>query len=255
MKIYLAGILQNGYIRNKVSLSFRDYYLLESYYYIRNNKNYNSAIIKSNPNFLLDSGGFTYIHDKDKNCDWEQYVLEYAEFINKNDIINFFELDIDNIVGIEKVEYYRSILEKKTKKQCIPVWHKSRGKEYFIQMCKEYKYIAIGGLITDGFSTTKIAKYLPWFINTAHDNNCMIHGLGFTNMNLIPFCCFDSVDSTTWNMCVKYGELMKFEKNRIVRYQSIIKGIKCRKIKNVKEATIFNLEEWLKFQQYAKKNL
>ena len=132
MKIYLAGILQNGYIRNKVSLSFRDYYLLESYYYIRNNKNYNSAIIKSNPNFLLDSGGFTYIHDKDKNCDWEQYVLEYAEFINKNDIINFFELDIDNIVGIEKVEYYRSILEKKTKKQCIPVWHKSRGKEYFI---------------------------------------------------------------------------------------------------------------------------
>ena len=122
-------------------------------------------------------------------------------------------------------------------------------------MCKEYKYIAIGGLITDGFSTTKIAKYLPWFINTAHDNNCMIHGLGFTNMNLIPFCCFDSVDSTTWNMCVKYGELMKFEKNRIVRYQSIIKGIKCRKIKNVKEATIFNLEEWLKFQQYAKKNL
>lgn len=255
MKVYLAGTLSNGYLQDIRNLNFRKYYLLESYYYLRNNKKYDIEIIKSNPNFLLDSGAFTYIHDNQKKCDWDDYVENYAKFINEYDIYNFFELDIDKIIGLSEVEKLRDKLNVLTNKQCIPVWHKSRGKEYFVEMCKKYKYVAIGGLITDGFSTQKISKYLPWFIKTAHDNNAIIHGLGFTNMKLIPFCRFDSVDFTTWNMCAKYGEVMRFEKNRMVRHQSVIKGIKCRRIKNIDEVTKYNFQEWLKFQQYAKLNL
>ena len=255
MKIFLAGTLKNSYLLNVIDSTFRNYYLLESYYYIKNDKKLNTEIIKSNPNFLLDSGAFTYIHDTKKTTDWEQYVESYAEFINKYDIINFFELDIDNVVGLSKVEELRNKLIRLTKKKPIVVWHKSRGKEKFVEMCKQYDYVAMGGLLTDGFSVHNISKYLPWFIQTAHEHNCIIHGLGFTNMNLMPFCRFDSVDSTTWNMCAKYGEVMQFEKTRMVRYQSVVNNKKIRKIKNINEVTLHNFYEWLKFQQYAKKHL
>ena len=39
----------------------------------------------------------------------------------------------------------RKRLEAETKKKCIPVWHRSRGKENFIELCKQYDYVAIGG--------------------------------------------------------------------------------------------------------------
>ncbi len=60
--------------------------------------------------------------------------------------ITFFELDIDRIVGLEKVEEFRRRIESKTGKQSIPVWHSNRGWQYFVNMCKEYNYVSIGGI-------------------------------------------------------------------------------------------------------------
>lgn len=253
MNIHLAGVLNNSYLRNNINDELRKYYLLESFYYLKNNKKVNLEIIKNNPNFLLDSGAFTYIHDLQKKTDWEQYIKEYAQFIIDNEIIYFFELDIDSVVGLNQVEEYRKRLELLTDKKSIPVFHVSRGKDYFIKMCQEYEYVAIGGLITDGLGT-KLNQYLPWFIKTAHEHNTKIHGLGFFNTGLLQKYHFDSVDSTTWNMCAKFGEIMKFETNKIVRYKNVNQKTKTRKIKNINEATIFNFNEWLKYQKYAKQN-
>lgn len=253
MKIHLAGVLNNGYMRNYEKNDLRKYFLLESFFYLRNNKKINLDIIKNNSNFLLDSGAFTYIHDLQKKADWEQYINDYAKFIIENEIIYFFELDIDSVVGLKQVEIYRNELERLTQRKSIPVFHVSRGKDYFVKMCENYDYVAIGGLITDGLGS-KLNYYLPWFIKTAHEHNTRIHGLGFSNTNLLPKFHFDSVDSTTWNMCAKFGEIMKFETNKIVRYKSVENKMKTRKIINIGEATIFNFNEWIKYQQYAKQN-
>ena len=120
MKIYLAGTQGNkgGLVKDKIGL-----YLLESFIYL----NDKTIQFYKDHHFLLDSGAFTYMNKKtDHKVDWDEYITNYASFIDKHDIEHFFELDIDSIVGIKEVERLRYKLEKLTNKQCIPVWHNSR---------------------------------------------------------------------------------------------------------------------------------
>lgn len=67
---------------------------------------------------MLDSGAFTFMRGNAK-VDWADYIKRYAEFINKYDVKYFFELDIDNIVGYEKVLEYRKLLERLTQKNAF----------------------------------------------------------------------------------------------------------------------------------------
>ena len=76
---------------------------------------------------ILDSGAFTVINDtkgKTYNTDWDEYIEKYAKFIVENNINLFFELDIDFLIGYDKVLEYRKKLEKLTDRPCIPVFHK-----------------------------------------------------------------------------------------------------------------------------------
>ena len=90
----------------------------------------------SSEDFLLDSGAFTFMNQKSKKINFEQYIEQYIEFINKYDIKYFFELDVDVIFGHEKVKEIRKYIEQKTNKKTIPVWHKSRGIEEYIKFSK-----------------------------------------------------------------------------------------------------------------------
>ena len=66
-------------------------------------------------------------------------------------------------------------------------------------MCKEYNYVAIGGLVGGNAEySSKYWRYFPWFIKTAHENGAKIHALGFTSLRGMAQYHFDSVDSTTW---------------------------------------------------------
>ena len=152
--------------------------------------------------FILDSGAFTYmesakVSDKLIYDDFEQYIREYCEFINKWDIEHFVEMDIDLVVGIKKVEEYRKTIERLTGKPVIPVFHRERGEKYFHRMCEEYDYVAVGGLVGTTYARQHY-HYLQWFIDVAHANNAKIHGLGFTSIEGLKKYNFDTVDSTSW---------------------------------------------------------
>lgn len=155
--------------------------------------------------FLLDSGAFTYFSDpKNKgNIDWDNYIDKYASFILKHNIKLFFELDIDSLIGYERVKKMRFMLEKKVGRQCIPVWHKSRGLEDFKKMCDDYSYVAIGGLVTKEIKKADY-KILQYLVSLAHSKNAKIHGLGFTITDVKKFG-FDSVDSSSWNVPLRTG--------------------------------------------------
>ena len=77
---------------------------------------------------------------------WDKYIEEYAEYVKENNVKKFLELDIDSVVGYEEVKRLRGRLEKLAGRQCIPVWHRPRGKAEFLRLCDEYSYIAIGGV-------------------------------------------------------------------------------------------------------------
>lgn len=261
MKVYIAGDDGKKTILKKMNLD-KDFFengetnalakinILESYYYLRKNEEFMLLTDKLN-SFLLDSGAFTFMTGSNKDeINWDNYVEEYASFINKYDIKLFFELDIDSIVGIDEVERLRNKLETLTKKKCIPVWHKNRGKDYFVKMCKEYPYVAIGGIVTQEIPRLKYEKLFPWFIKTAHQNGAKIHGLGYTTISNLHKYHFDSVDSTAW----LYGNRGGF-----VYRLNPIKGImekykKDGRLKS-KDGAIHNFIEWVKFSVYAEKKL
>jgi len=168
MNIYFASTASRPYC------PIQDFkFVLESFCYI---KDWQIPLIPQWDSFMLDSGAFTFISsNKGTQIHWDEYVEDYAAFINRHDIKLFFELDIDKIVGLEEVERLRAKLELLTGRQSIPVWHKSRGKEYFMMLCQQYSYIAIGGLAIQDIMPRDY-KYLQWFINYAHSKKCKIHG-------------------------------------------------------------------------------
>ena len=246
MKIFLAGPVP--YYNEFVYVD--PPFVLESYYYLRGKAGQKvMEYVDSKPkeNFLLDSGAFTYMSDGKKAVDFDQYIREYAQFIIDHGVTQFFELDIDSIVGIKKVEEYRAYLENKTKRKCIPVWHKGRGLEYWKKMTEEYDYVAIGGIVTKEIKKSEY-KYFKPLLEIAKQNGCKVHGLGYTNADVGKYD-FYSVDSTTWTAGLRFG--------RIPIWDSIKKGMGQRKEhdKRIKtelrrEVAKFSLAEWKKFVLY-----
>lgn len=256
-RVFLAGLHSHSHVRESTNPP----YVLESFYYLRKSNEAalkkTMAYIKSDDckMFLLDSGAFTYMeqakNSKDKTTDnFEQYVREYAAFINKWDIQYFFEMDIDVIVGIEKVEEYRRLLEELTGKKSVPVFHLSRGKDYWLRMIKEYDYVAVGGLAIKTFPQNKY-QYLKWFIKTAHEHGTKVHGLGFTKTRLMKEYTFDSVDSTTWINSSKFGVVKVFNQR-----EGVIKAAKKppnSRLTNARGSLVVSAKEWIKFAKYIEK--
>lgn len=246
MNIFLAG---NLYDKERYTITTKNLNILESYFYLRG-KDWMFPLIKEFNNFLLDSGAFTFMNQsKNHKVDWDKYIEEYAGFINKLDIKLFFELDIDVLVGIKEVEKLRSKLEKLTGKKCIPVWHASRGHNYWLKMIREYNYVAIGGIVTKEIKP----KQYPIFtqlIKEAHIENCKVHGLGFTNLKGLEKYRFDSVDSTSWLSGNRFGAVYKFNGRTMIK----IDKKEGQRVKNYKTA-MNNFIEWVKFSKYAEKYL
>ena len=235
LNIFLAG--NDGYRKDRFKIRTHNLNILESFYYLKSQE-WMFPLIKEFKNFLLDSGAFTFMNQsKNHDIDWDAYIEEYADFINK--------LDIDSIVGIDEVERLRHKLEKLTGKKAIPVWHVSRGHAYWLKMIKEYDYVAIGGIVTKEIRP----KQYPIFtqlIKEAHIENCKVHGLGFTNLNGIKKYRFDSVDSTSWLSGNRFGAVYKFNGSTMIK----IDKEAGQRVKN-KATAINNFVEWVKFSQYA----
>lgn len=248
MKIFLAGQApwkEEGLYNNVFKNS--SVYILESFYYADEWVEKHIPLFKD---FLLDSGAFTFFSAKNQNINWEEYVDKYADFINRNKVNHFFELDIDKLIGFDNVLKLRKRLENKTGKQCIPVWHKFRGKENFLKMCEEYKYVAIGGIVSKEIKQNEYPIF-TYLINEAHKRGSKIHGLGFTNLKGLEKYHFDSVDSTAWTTGNRFGSIYKFNGRTMEK----INKKEGQRLADSRKVALNNFMEWVKFQQYAEVKL
>jgi hypothetical protein len=238
MKLHIAGL--KAYAKLFPGAGCK--YLLESFAYITQEL-FDLFEFES---FLLDSGAFTFLSDRTVQINWQEYVKNYAEFIKRNNIENFFELDIYQIIGVPETEKLRDLLEQLTGRQPIPVWHKCLGIEYLHKLSEEYGYIAMGGFVLKDIPV-KEHKYVPKLLEIAKKNNCRVHGLGFTNQKSLQFCKFYSVDSTSW-IGGKYGIVYQYNGGRI-------SYVKKKDKRTVKDVDYHNLREWVKFQRYVETHL
>lgn len=245
MIVYLAGFKTIEKIWTNATA---DIYLLSSFY---DHKNGTCGEYVKQHRHILDSGAFTYLNGNKNKCNWDKDIEDYANFIKKNKIKLFFELDIDPIVGLKEVERLRYKLEGLVGLKSIPVWHKSRGLDYWKQICKDYEYVAIGGIVTKEIKNSEYDIFYP-LLKIARENKCKVHGLGFTRLKGLDKYKFYSVDSTNW-LSARFGTtgIYVFNGKTLQNYNKP-KGKKKIDLQNI---NIFNFNEWVKFQKYAEKNL
>lgn len=253
MDLYLAGEHE---VKNGKTAESKGVMILESYIYARDNKHI-KRLIPTFKSFLLDSGAFTFMIQARKSkvsLDWDAYIEQYAAFINEFNVSLFFELDIDRIVGLKEVERLRSKLEALTGKRSIPVWHKSRGLDYWKQICRDYEYVSFSASGKNDSSewvrSPTGVRVMKQLVDIAGSNEAKVHALGYTKLSTLKHVKFHSVDSTSWLMGNRGGFLYFFTGSDIVkRMKPEGKRLKAR------EAAIHNFGEWVKFQQYAEINL
>lgn len=247
MKIFLAGAETYQNILDKYAKC--NPYILSSFYYI--DEKFENRI-KNFGDFMLDSGAFTFMQKRGGDTKWEEYIERYADFVVRNRVEKFFELDIDVLVGYQKVLEYRDLLERKANRRCIPVWHKMRGMEEFKRMCDEFPYVAIGGHVIGELAKSDYDMF-PAMIRYAHKHDARIHCLGYTNVTKLEKYHFDSVDSTRWN-CARFGRIECFDGKtmRVFDWRKQEKRLKRERAADVSEMCF---GEWLKFQRYADSNL
>lgn len=149
MELYIAGTLSRPYVYEKAMEVFlagehpvkngkdpdwEGLNILETYYYLQNNKEF-PRLIGNFQNFLLDSGAFTFMSGAGV-VDFDKYVEGYAAFIKKWNVKNFFELDIDSVVGIREVERLREKLERLSGRKPIPVWQSHEEKSILLKCAR-----------------------------------------------------------------------------------------------------------------------
>ena len=249
MKIYLAGVCSSSY-------DARDLYHLESFFNYSKTKEFSS--LEVGKGLLIDSGAFSFMNAKSTKVgkvNLDYYVDAYIDFLKVQKTDYYFELDVDSIKGLNYVEQVRRKLESKVGKPCIPVWHKSRGIEYFKGLCRDYQYIAIGGLVSKEIKRSEYSKLIP-LVKYAHSNNCKIHGLGFTAPSWLRRIHWDSVDSTSWSGSTRFGRVYTFKEAEgnitYIDAPYIGKRIKAEERKDISKR---NFREWVKFQKFADRNL
>lgn len=263
MRIFIAGLMSCGNIPKEEKIAV----VLGRGRPMENGGGYDPLIVKHHPfilesffyadadterlipyygDFLLDSGAFTFMQGKGGSPDWDEYVERYANFINRNKIEKFFELDIDSVVGYDRVKEIRRKLERLTSRPSIPVWHKSRGICEYRKHCEEYSYVAIGGYVVKEL-TPKDFTAFPAMIKIAHDNGAKVHCLGFTKLNDLQKYHFDSVDSTAWTTGNRFGYLYYFDGRTMQKREPP----KAHRISDSRAAALHNYTEWIKYQKWA----
>ena len=208
MKIFLSavegGIAQKA-IAEVVKTNKLKYNLMSFYYIKPKNMEYINFIRDNSELILIDSGAHSFQFGK--KVDWVEYTKKYAEFIKKFDkpnVLGYFEMDIENIIGYDKVLELRKILESVSNK-IIPVWHPDRGIKDYEEMCKKYhdKVVAIGG-----FRGTDIKdEQFLMFLKVAKKYSCRVHCLGMTRTKVLDKVPFDFTDSSTWLAQVRFGNV------------------------------------------------
>ena len=214
MKVFLSAL--EG---ERIFDLFKMKYNLMSYFYIRGQqKEFVDKIIDYSELILIDSGAHSF--QKGKKVNWLEYTKQYAEWIKENDnekILGYFEMDIDPAgYEYEFVLKLRKILESVTDK-VIPVWHKNRGIDDYISMCKKYagKIIAITGFKNEDI---KDEQYIN-FLKIAWKYKCKVHCLGMTRTKILDKVPFDFVDSSSWKQNAVYGNVIKGK--RIIRQRDM----------------------------------
>ena len=151
------------------------------------------------PDIFADSGAFSaWMHNASVS------VGDYAKWLHKwgNEFCVYANLDV--IDNPEATRANQRSLEAEGLAP-LPVWHVRSPRNIFLDLCEEYRYVAIGGMV--GTHWKRLMPHLVWALREARRTDTAVHGLGLTSVTPLSSLPFFSVDSTTWQDGYRYGHV------------------------------------------------
>ena len=159
---------------------------------------------------FLDSGAYSAF-TRGVEIDLDAYI----EFVKKweNEIEVYAGLDVigDHKKTLENIQY----MESKGLKP-LPTFHHGEPFDFLEFLCKNYKYIAIGGMAQLGRSRPKFKKWLDqcWVIMKKYFP-IKVHGFALTSQWVLEQYPFYSVDSTSAIMGGGMGRIINFQNGKL----------------------------------------
>jgi len=150
----------------------------------------------------------------------EDYFDGYVSWLKDNyeKIDYFVELDIQAIVGMEKVKEWRKRLAREGLfDKCIMVFHSIDSMDDFDEMISMTQSHYIG---LEGLRNKKVT--LPYFklLSRCYDAKVKVHGFALTNTDILSEYPFYSADSTTWTASIRYGTFFGLDSMGMVRQKN-----------------------------------
>lgn len=237
MRVYLAGVLNRLRILKQHGIKSSKYNLT-TYLEVRSkSSDLWEELVDFSSAVIVDSGAHSF--QRGKKVDWDRFTDEYADWISRSDcdkVVGYFEMDIDNILGIDAVLKLRARLLQASSK-IIPVWHKSYTYEGFESLCadKSFEFVSVSGFKNEDIKDGDF----PLFVKTAHRQQKKIHGLGITRRAVLSAAKFDSVDSSTWLDVSRFGYINPFPSWKPSRFNG-----------SAEDGVVLSFKHWLNWQKY-----
>lgn len=218
MRMYLAG--GESMIRTYKLAVPGEANLFASYFYTSNATKFLEHMRqypRTKGFITIDSGAHSFFGLQGMSCtsgktplsvekpDEEKYFAAYCDWLEKywSDINYFVELDIQSIIGIERVRAWRQVLKDRGLfSKCIMVHHSSDPPGHFEELLEtsESRYIGF-----EGKRERKILlDYMP-LLKRCYEAKIRVHGFALTSRDVVSKYPFFSVDSTTWANTTRYG--------------------------------------------------
>jgi hypothetical protein len=232
MKLFFAGAEAFHELVNKHNGN-----MLMSYYHIKNDWKENPKIKESigiKKLLFIDSGAFSAF-SLGKETDIDKYI----NFCKQTDADFYAVLDV--IGSAEGTLQAQQYMESKGVNP-VPCFHYGEDWKYLDYYCKKYDFIALGGMVP--ISTPKLIRWLDAIFSKYP--NQKFHGFGLTTTKLVQRYPWYSVDSSSWIMGGKTGQL--FDVKLGTRYYKQINELWEQKAKT------YNISKQELLDDYNKRN-
>lgn len=219
LSIFYSGVEYESYLDILYDLGIRNF--LMSYEYLKG-KGRSQLKKYSDMHLFIDSGAYTYITNPEFESytveQWEEQIKSYLKWAksHKDQIFAIADLDLQYLVGNEKVyEWRKKYFEPFMLETGIPVCfiYHEEGNEQWEYMCKRYPYIGLSLNVDGNIDEADLREKF----RIAEKYNTLIQGMASTRTQMLTEFPFYTVDSTTWNVGLKYGEISVWNGTKMSR--------------------------------------
>ena len=219
LSIFYSGVEYESYLDILYELGIRNF--LMSYEYLKG-KGHSQLKKYSDMHLFIDSGAYTYITNPEFESytveQWEEQIVKYLSWAkkHKDSIFAIADLDLQYLVGNDKVyEWRKKYFEPFMLETGIPVCfiYHEEGLDQWEYMCKRYPYIGISLNVDGNIDEADLREKF----RIAEKYNTLIQGMASTRTAMLTQYPFYTVDSTTWNVGLKYGEISVWNETKMSR--------------------------------------